>query len=135
MRRTEGGRFIISRISHLVVLVCIPISCAILFVMMSGISAPMYVLARQGLVILSILAIVAVLLTAKGAADPAAIRREETTVKMLNKRIAILLLAMAAIVGLMIAASFGGDWRLDAIIFVLVFVNVGIFLLLILLPR
>ncbi len=134
MRRTEGDRFIISRISHLVVLVCTLFSCVILFVMMSGISAPMYVLARQVLVILSILAIVAVLLTAKGA-DLAAIRREEIAVKVLKKRIVILLLAMAAIVGLMIAASFGGDWRLDAIIFVLVFVNVGMFLLLILLPR
>lgn len=134
MRKTEDDRFIISRISHFVVLVCILISCAILFVMMSGISAPMYVLARQVLVILSILAIVAVLLTAKDA-DLDAIRREETTVKVLNKRIVILLLVMAAIVGLMIASSFGGEWRLDAIIFVLVFVNVGIFLHLILLPR
>ncbi len=134
MRKTEDDRFIISRISHFVVLVCILISCAILFVMMSGISVPMYVLARQVLVILSILAIVAVLLTAKDA-DLDAIRREGTTVKVLNKRIVILLLVMAAIVGLMIASSFGGEWRLDAIIFVLVFVNVGIFLHLILLPR
>jgi archaellum biogenesis protein FlaJ (TadC family) len=134
MRRTEGDRFIISRISHFVVLVCILTSCAILLVMMSGISAPMYVLARQVLVILSILAIVAVLLTAKGT-DPAGIKREETAVNASNKRIVVLLLAMAAIVGLIIAASVGGDWRLDAIVFVLVFVNVGIFLHLTLLPR
>jgi len=134
MIRTEGVRFVISRVSRPTVLVCTLISCAILVVAMSGVSGPVHALARQVLVILSVVAIVAALLTVR-AADPAAIRREETAVCGLNKRVVVLLVAIAAIVGLLIAASVGGDWRLDAIVFVLVFANVNLSLLLILLPR